>query len=60
MKIISGKKSDKETTLHGLTQEMTSFNDERTILKGEMGVLESEKSKLMDAANDYTHGKICT
>ena len=57
MKIISGKKSDKETTLHGLTQEMTSLNDERTILKGEMGVLESEKSKLMAAANDYTQAK---
>ncbi len=57
MKIISGKKSDKKTTLHGLTQEMTSLNDERTILKGEMGVLESEKSKLMAAANDYTQAK---
>ena len=57
MKIISSKKSDKETTLHGLTQETTSLNDERTILKGEMGVLESEKSKLMTAANDYTQAK---
>ncbi len=57
MKIISGKKSDKETTLHGLTQEMTSLNDERTILKNEIGVLESEKSKLMAAANDYTQAK---
>ena len=57
MKIISGKKSEKETTLHGLTQEMTSLNDERTILKDEMGVLESEKSKLMTAANDYTKAK---
>jgi len=55
--IISGKKSDKETTLHGLTQEMTSLNDERTILKNEIGVLESEKSKLMTAANDYTQAK---
>ena len=57
MKIISGKKSDKETTLHGLTQEMTSLNDERTILKDEMDILESEKSKLMTAANDYTQAK---
>ena len=57
MKVISGKKSDKQTTLHGLTQEMTSLNDERTILKDEMGVLESEKSKLMTAANDYTQAK---
>ena len=57
MKIISGKKSDKETILHGLTQEMTSLNDERTILKDEIGILESEKSKLMAAANDYTKAK---
>ena len=57
MKVISGKKSDKQTTLDGLTQEMTSLNDERTILKDEMGVLESEKSKLMTAANDYTQAK---
>ena len=57
MKVISGKKSDKETTLHGLTQEMTSLNDERTILKNEIGVLESEKSKLMAAANDYSQAK---
>ena len=57
MKVISGKKSDKETTLHGLTQEMTSINDERTILKNEIGVLDSEKSKLMAAATDYSQAK---
>ena len=57
MKIISGKKSDKETILQELTQEMTSLNGERTILKDDMGILESEKSKLMTAANDYTQAK---
>ena len=57
MKVISDKKSDKQTTLHGLTQEMISFNDERTILKNEIGVLESEKSKLMATANDYSQAK---
>ena len=57
MKVISDKKSDKQTTLHGLTQEMICFNDERTILKNEIGVLESEKSKLMATANDYSQAK---
>ena len=46
MKIISGKKSDKESILNGLTQEITSLDGKRIILKGEIGVLESEKSKL--------------
>lgn len=57
MKIISSKKSDKETKLHDLTQEMTSLGNEQNILKDEIGVLESEKSTLMNAANDYTKAK---
>jgi len=57
MKIISSKKSDKEAKLHGLTQEMTSFGNEQNTLKDEIGVLESEKSTLMNAANDYTKAK---
>jgi len=57
MKIISGKKSDKESILNGLTQEITSLDGKRIILKGEIGVLESEKSKLMTAANDYSQAK---
>ena len=57
MKIISSKKSDKETKLHDLTQEMTSLGNEQNTLKDEIGVLESEKSTLMNAANDYTKAK---
>jgi chromosome segregation protein len=57
MKIISAQKSAKEATLHGLTKEMTSLDDERTVLRGEIGVLESEKSTLMTVANDYSQAK---
>ena len=57
MKIISAKKSTKETTLSELTQEMTSLGNEQNTLKGEIGVLDSEKSTLMNAANDYTTAK---
>jgi chromosome segregation protein len=57
MKIISVKKSNKETTLSELTQEMTTLDDERNILKGEIGILDSEKFTLMNAANDYTQAK---
>ena len=57
MKIISAQKSAKEATLHGLTKEMTSLDDERTVLRGEIGVLDSEKSTLMTVANDYSQAK---
>ena len=57
MKVISAKKSTKQTTLSELTQEMTSLGNEQNTLKGEIGVLDSEKSTLMNAANDYTTAK---
>ena len=57
MKVISAKKSAKEETLSELTQEMTSLVNEQNTLKGEIGVLDSEKSTLMNAANDYTMAK---
>ena len=57
MKVISAKKSNKETTLSKLTHEMTTLDGERNTLKDEIGVLDSEKSKLMNAANDYTQEK---
>jgi len=57
MKTIYAKKSDKEKTLHGLNKEMTSLIGQRTILREEIGVLDSEKSTLMNAANDYTQAK---
>jgi chromosome segregation protein len=57
MKVISAQKSVKEATLHGFTTEITSLDDGRTALRAEIGVLESEKSTLMTAANDYSQAK---
>ena len=57
MKVISAKKSTKETTLHELTQEMTSLDGERTVLRGEISILDAEKSTLMKSANDYSQAK---
>ncbi|MDE0832528.1 MAG: AAA family ATPase, partial [Nitrosopumilus sp.] len=57
MKVISAKKSAKETTLDELSQEMTSLDGERTVLRGEISVLDAEKSTLMKSANDYSQAK---
>ncbi|HJJ21885.1 MAG TPA: chromosome segregation protein SMC [Nitrosopumilus sp.] len=57
MKVISGKKFEKQSTLDELKQGMNSFGGQQTILKGEIRVLESEKSTLMNAASDYTKAK---
>ena len=57
MKIISSQKSTKETTLHQLTTEVTTFGSQRTVLRTEIGSLETEKSKLMGEANEYSQAK---
>ena len=57
MKVISAKKSTKETTLNELNQEMTSLDGERTVLRGEISILDTEKSTLMKSANDYSQAK---
>ena len=57
MKMISARKTSKETTLHAMTTEITSFDSERTILRTEIDSLDSEKSKLMDKANDFNQAK---
>ena len=57
MKVISAKKSTKETTLDELNQEMTSLDGERTVLRGEISILDTEKSTLMKSANDYSQAK---
>ncbi|QLH06463.1 chromosome segregation SMC family protein [Nitrosopumilus ureiphilus] len=57
MKIISGQKSSKESSLHTLTAEITKFDDERNTLRTEIDSLETEKSKLMAEANDYSQAK---
>ena len=57
MKIISGQKSSKESTLHALTTEIAKFDDERNTLRIEIDSLETEKSQLMTEANDYSQAK---
>ena len=57
MKDISGKKVSKESTLHTLTAEVTKFEEERTLLRTEIELLETEKSKLMGEANAYNQTK---
>ncbi|MBT4550631.1 MAG: chromosome segregation protein SMC, partial [Nitrosopumilus sp.] len=57
MKVISAKKSTKEATLQELTQEMTSLDGERTVLRDEISILDTEKSALMKSANDYSQAK---
>ena len=57
MKIISSQKSTKETTLHQLTTKVTTFDGQRTVLRTEIGSLETEKSKLMGDANEYSQAK---
>ena len=57
MKVISSQKSNKEDTLHGLNSEITTFGDARNIVREEIGALETEKTKLMSQASDYSQAK---
>jgi len=57
MKLVSAQKITKETTLNTLTTEVTKFNEERAVLRTEIGSLESEKSQLMGEANAYNQTK---
>jgi chromosome segregation protein len=57
MKLVSAQKTTKETTLNTLTTEVTKFNEERSVLRTEIGSLESEKSQLMGEANAYNQTK---
>jgi len=57
MKGISAKKESKETILHTLTVDVTKLDEERTVLRTEIEVLETEKSKFMGEANTYNQTK---
>ncbi len=57
MKVISAQKTSKESTLSGLTGEITTFDSQRTLLRTEINSLEAEKTKLMTESNDYSHAK---
>jgi len=57
MKVVSSQKTSKESLLHDATTEITQFDDERSILRTEIGALETEKAKSMTKANDYNQEK---
>ena len=57
MKVISSRKSAKESNLNALNAEITTFRTQRDVLRGEIGALETEKTKLMAEANDYSQAK---
>ena len=57
MKVISSQKESKESSLHEITSEVTTFDTERNTLRAEIETLETEKTKLMAEANDYSQAK---
>ena len=57
MKFISSQKTTKEQDLNKFSLEIAQFTDERTILREKIGVLETEKTKLMSEANEYSQSK---
>ena len=57
LKLIVSQKSSKEDTFNKITSEITQFDNERTLLRNEINSIESEKSKLMSAAHDYSQAK---
>ena len=57
LKVITSQKSTKEETLTGITTEIKKFGDERELLRTDIAQLDSEKSKLMAEANDYSQAK---
>jgi len=57
MKVVVSQKTSKESLLHDATTEITQFDDERSILRTEIGGLETEKTKSMTKADDYNQEK---
>ena len=57
LKVIVSQKGAKEEILHNITSEISTFDNERSVLKNEIDQLESEKAKLMAQADDYSQAK---
>jgi chromosome segregation protein len=57
MKVVSSQKDSIESTLHTTTSEITQLDGERSVLKTEIGILETEKAKSMGEANEYNQAK---
>ena len=57
MKVVLTQKSSKETILNQQSVEITKFTNQRNTLREEIGALETEKTKLMAEANNYSQAK---
>ncbi len=57
IKVVSSQKTSKESDLHTIVTEVTKFDGERSILKTEIDTLQTEKTKLMTEANEYSQAK---
>ena len=57
LRVITSQKSSKEDTFNKITSEIKKFDDERVMIRNEINILESEKSKLHDIATDYSKAK---
>ena len=57
MKAISSQKTLKELDLNKISAEITEISEERGSLRREIGNLETEKTKLMSDANEYSQAK---
>ncbi len=57
LRAITSQKSSKEDTFNKITSEIKKFDDERAMIRNEINILESEKSKLHDIATDYSKAK---
>jgi chromosome segregation protein len=57
MKTVSIQKESKESNLHGITTDITTFNDERDVLRTQIDTLDAEKSKLMSKADAHNQSK---
>ncbi|MBM2819465.1 MAG: chromosome segregation protein, partial [Nitrosarchaeum sp.] len=57
LRAITSQKSSKEETFDKTSSEIKKFTDERILIRNEINALESEKSKLMTTANDYSQAK---
>jgi chromosome segregation protein len=57
MKTVLIQKESKESNLDRISTEIITFNDERGVLRTQIDTLDTEKSKSMSEANDYTQSK---
>lgn len=57
LRAITNQKSSKEETFNKIASEIKELDDQRTLFRNEINTLDSEKSKLMTAADAYSQAK---